>query len=369
MVPEAKKRGLGQYFTREKTWLKENVRDFILKSGCSVAYDPFAGSGHLLKVVQELGISETKGLDIDEEMGWETNDSLLNVPVLKNAIIVTNPPYLSNYSAKRRHILDSVKKYFENTKYDDLYLIALSRMIHAQDYVVAIVPETFINSSFPKERLFSINILEENPFAETETPVCVVCFDSVPKSPLEVRVYKNGHFKSTLGDLEARRLHPGHDVEIRFNSPNGKIGLRAVDTTYPERRISFMRKEELDYDLKSIKTSSRIITVIEMNVGEEKLSNFIETCNLMLEKYREATDDLLLSPFKGNMKNGVRRRRLDYETCRAIMEMAYKYVDVSVKQGNSGQAKISSAVGKETKNARRIEHRLSWSKVVQTPDL
>jgi len=31
----------------------------------------------------------------------------------------------------------------------------------------------------------------------------------------------------------------------------------------------------------------------------------------------------MLSPFKGNMKNGVRRRRLDFQTCRAIIERAY----------------------------------------------
>ena len=85
-----------------------------------------------------------------------------------------------------------------------------------------------------------------------------------------------------------------------------------------------MKKEELDYDLKGIKHSSRIITVIEVNLEDKSVDKFISTCNRILEDYRKETDDILLSPFKGNMKNGVRRRRLDYETCRAILEMAYK---------------------------------------------
>lgn len=324
MIHDSKKRGLGQFFTTEKIWLKDNVKAFITSTGCTAAYDPFAGSGDLLNVANELGFSELVGLDIDEDLGWKVNDSLFNIPQIKNAVIITNPPYLSNYSAKRRKILDKVEKYFAQTKYDDLYLLSLARMLQAQSFVVAIIPETFINSSFPKDRLFSINILEENPFTETETPVCVACFDGNSKSPYDVKIYKNGHFITTLGELDEKKLHPKYDLKLKFNSIDGKVGLRAVDTTDPNKRILFMKKEELDYDLKGIKHSSRIITVIEVNLDDKSVDKFISTCNRILEDYRKETDDILLSPFKGNMKNGVRRRRLDYEACRAIMEMAYK---------------------------------------------
>jgi hypothetical protein len=44
--------------------------------------------------------------------------------------------------------------------------------------------------------------------------------------------------------------------------------------------------------------------------------------NRILDAHRAATHDLLLSPFKGNARNGVRRRRLDYATARAILERA-----------------------------------------------
>ena len=44
---DTKKVILGQFFTKESIWLKKQVKDFILCSGCTVAYDPFAGAGDL----------------------------------------------------------------------------------------------------------------------------------------------------------------------------------------------------------------------------------------------------------------------------------------------------------------------------------
>lgn len=73
-----------------------------------------------------------------------------------------------------------------------------------------------------------------------------------------------------------------------------------------------------------------MITVIDVpkvtNVNE-----FIEICNEILLEYRKQVSDILLSPFKGNKKNGPRRRRLDYKTARAIIEEAYtKSIDRKV---------------------------------------
>ena len=140
------KRHLGQYFTKRDVWLKENIKEFILNSKCSVAYDPFAGSGDLLKVATELGFKEDVGLDIDKNLGWKENNSLIRIPHIKDAIIITNPPYLTDYSAKRKKIWKDVESVFKLTKYDNLYLLALENMLKAQDFVVAIIPETFINT-------------------------------------------------------------------------------------------------------------------------------------------------------------------------------------------------------------------------------
>ena len=147
-----KKRVLGQFFTKDELWLKPQVLEFIKESNSAVAYNPFAGARDLLKAAQErCGFSEVVGLDIDDKLTWEHNDSLLNIPHLDNAIIITNPPYISNYSAARKGLTSELAKYFASSKYNDVYLIALDKMVQAQKNVVAIIPETFINSNYDQK--------------------------------------------------------------------------------------------------------------------------------------------------------------------------------------------------------------------------
>lgn len=315
----------GQFFTKEDVWLKQQIIDFIKSTKTTVAYDPFAGAGDLLNVAKKLGYKELKGLDKDEKLNWDLNDSLINIPSIKNAIIITNPPYISNYSAARKGVFDNLKHYFEDSIYDDVYLIALDKMLKAEEYVVAIIPETFINSNYQnKDRLNSITILEDNPFTDTDTPVIIACFDGKNKTLDKVKIYKNGKYINTLGDIEKLRLYPHKDVDIFFNDINGWLGVRCVDTTNPQDMLRFDFKENIDYDwTKGIKVSSRLLTLVSIGVEEDKRKAFIKECNRILNDIREKTDDIILSPFKGNMKNGRRRRRLDYLTCRAILENAY----------------------------------------------
>ncbi len=328
MTARRKKVALGQFFTKESLWLKPQIVRFIRESKAVIAYDPFAGGGDLLRVSSRYGIKKTKGLDIDPSLNWEVNDSLVSIPPITNAIIVTNPPYLSNYSARRKKIYSGVAKYFAESRYDDLYLIALTRMLEAQKYVVAIIPETFINSSFAeKNKLASVTVLEENPFADTDTPVCVACFDGREKSFNEIRVFKNETYVGNLGFFENLRMKPTNELRVKFNVPTGWLGLRAVDATNPGEMIKFDFKERFDYDWeKGIKVSSRLFSLIDVDVSVEKRERFVAECNAILGDIRAKSQDVIFSPFKGNMKNGVRRRRLDYMTARAIMEEAYRRV-------------------------------------------
>ena len=316
---------LGQFFTKESVWLKKQIEDFIIDSNTSIAYDPFAGAGDLLNVAQKLGYKNIKGLDFDSKLSWELNDSLINIPHIDDAIIITNPPYISNYSASRKKVDENLKKYFNESIYDDVYLIALDKMIEAQNYIVAIIPETFINSNFKqKDKLHSITILEDNPFNDTDTPVLVACFDGVKKELNRVKVYKNDKYINTLGNIEDMRLVPGKTVKMAFNDKKGWLGVRCVDTTNPNDMLRFDFKDNIDYDWeKGIKVSSRLLTLISIDIPEDVRKDFIDECNDILNITREKTDDIIFSPFKGNMKNGRRRRRLDFLTCRAIIEKAY----------------------------------------------
>ena len=335
-----KKRSLGQFFTQDDCWLQPQVVEFIDSSKCSIAYDPFAGSGCLFAPVTNAVSSVTRvmGLDIDASLGWKVNDSLLSIPSIPDAIIVTNPPYISSYSASRKRLGEGLKKYFDLTNYDDVYLLALDRMLSAQKNVVAIIPETFINSPYrQKNLLHSITVLEQNPFQDTDTPVVVACFDSKTKPFSSVRIYKDARFVCTLADIENCRMSPSNDVAMKFNDLNGWLAVRCVDTTNPDDMLRFDFRDRIDYDWdKGIKVSSRLLTLIAIDVPMNKRQTLINECNSILRSLRERSHDLVLSPFKGNMKNGVRRRRLDFLTCRAIVEKAYKHI--------TGEMSVSAVV-------------------------
>lgn len=315
----------GQFFTRGDSWLRNQIQDFIKNSPCSIIYDPFAGDGHLFNTVEKLGYSLFEGCDIDPSLKWRINDSLVNIPRIDNAIIITNPPYAYNSSIARKKLFGNLMKYFQNSEYNDVYLIALEKMLDAQDYVVAIIPETFINSNFKqKGRLNSITILEENPFTDTEVPVCVVCFDNVYKDFEEIKIYKNDNYIQTLSELESLRLVPDLSVRMTFNDPKGWLALRGVDSTNDQVKICFDFKENIDYDWeKGIKVSSRSLTLINIDVDKDNRQDFIDEANILLDSYRANSHDISMSPFKGNTKEGKRRRRLDYRTARAILERAY----------------------------------------------
>lgn len=322
-----KKIKLGQFFTKESLWLKPQVIDFIKNSKCTVAYDPFAGGGDLLKAsIEKLGFIETKGLDIDDSLSWDVNDSLESIPTIQNGIIITNPPYIAKQSASRKKI--DLSKYFDLSPYDDVYLIALDKMLLAQKNVVAIIPESFVNSKYKQKKLISsITILEENPFEDTENPVCVVCFDSVSKELDKVKVYKNETLINSLQGINSIRIEPNNKVKIKFNTLTGWLGLRAIDSTDDKTFIKFDYKDSFDYDWENkIKVSSRHFSLIDIDLPSNLKSDFIKECNSRIKDLRIATSDIMLTPFKGNTKSGIRRRRLDFRLARAIMEEAYHNV-------------------------------------------
>lgn len=319
-----KKVKLGQFFTKKDIWLKEQIRNFIIASNQSIAYDPFAGEGDMLAIATQFGFRRTIGLDIDEKLSWEVNDSLKKIPHFDNAIIITNPPYIAKQSASRKNI--DLSLYFDNSVYDDIYMIAIDKMLEAQSYVVAIIPESFINSNYKQKNLLhSITILEENPFEDTENPVCVVCFDSIKKEFDKIKVFSGNTYLNNLAYFENLRLEPINNIRISFNDKSGWLALRATDSSNGKDLIHFSLKQDMDYDWENnIRISSRHISLLDLDIKEENRPNFISLANEIILRLRKDSSDVIFTPFKGNTKYGKRRRRLDFRMARAIIERAYE---------------------------------------------
>ena len=330
-----KKVVLWQFFTKKDIWLKQHIIDFINSiqqenNNIKTVYDPFAWWWDLLNLWLTLWFSKKKWLDIDKTLKWKINDSLQNIPKIKDSFIITNPPYLWKSSAKRRKIFNDVAIYFNNSEEDDLYKIAIEQLLLLNIPWIAIIPETFINSSFIqkleiKSKLHSITVLEDNPFTDTDIPVCVICFNWKSKKWVNTKIYKNEKYICDLTNLEKYKMKPLNNIKMSFNDINGKIALIAYDWTSKTKKIHFLHTEDLKYDLNNIKVSSRAISVINIDIetlSKDDYTTIIKNANTLLNNYRDNTQDILLSPFKWNNKEWERRRRLDFKSARYILEQS-----------------------------------------------
>jgi hypothetical protein len=324
-VIDAQKVARGAFLTRTDAWLTPQVLRFLRAARPARIVDPFAGDGDLLRAVTARGFGVVEGFDLDPTRGFPVRDSLAAIRPLRDAAIVTNPPYLARHSAARKRVLAGVERWFGSAAHSDLYQIALERCLGAASHVVAIVPETFVHSRFPKERVASVTVIEDPLFEDTDQPVCVVCFGPEPRPPSR-RVYYRGRQRLiTQGALDRLLPKPERSAGIRFNDPEGQIGLRAVDGVGAEDRARFVPARELAYDRERIKVSSRLVTLIHVDdLSPRRLKGIVAGANGGLEALRAASHDLALSPFKGNNHAGVRRRRLDYSTARALLESALR---------------------------------------------
>lgn len=319
-----KKTDLGQFNTKLDVWLKPQVEAFIRMSSCTKGLDPFAGDGDLIRAMLDIDLRPVKAFDIDTSLNWSYNDSLVNIPYFEDTIVVTNPPYYARVSASRKK--SSCLNYFEGNNFADLYQIAIGNVLKKYDEAVFIIPETYFltEDMFFKEDLCSITVLEDNPFYDTDCPVCVACFQKgdLFKQPV-YDIYKNEEYLFNSAVLEGILLtfNSKNNFKITFNDPKGNIGLRGVDGVNPEQKIKFCLPEELNYDLNKIKVSSRAITILNVE-GNFNKNELIEKANMYLNALRELTSDVILAPFKGNNKAGERRRRLDFKWAKKILNKA-----------------------------------------------
>jgi hypothetical protein len=320
-VIDAPKTSGGHFYTTQSHWLTPPVSAFIeaALAEASGFLDPFAGGGHLLEVCSERFRRPVAGLDLHAEP-WPRNDSLLHIPHT-NAVIVTNPPFLAKHSASRKGVAATVAHYYREAGLDDLYQIALRRCLSAARFTVAILPETFLNSAFPKDSLALVSVLERSPFQDTDNPVCVACFDTHGQDGEQhARLFVEERYCGSYAELFGFRRPRNRDNRVVFNDPFGEIALRAVDSTDPSAPIAFLPAEHFEYERACVKVSSRLLTYLRLpELPPARRLELIEVANRRLACLREASHDLVLSPFKGNNKAGKRRRRLDYALARTLL--------------------------------------------------
>ena len=311
----------GKFYTQKASWFTMPVRKFFENHIRTNTYilDPFAGRGDLLDSLSQRYKVICKGYDLSEGK-WLVNDSLAHIPNPHAALICTNPPYLAKHSAKRKGVFEKVQHRY--MKYYDLYEVAIARSMEAAKAAIFIIPETFLHSTFPKDQLKAVSVIMENPFNNTENPVCVACFESAERDgEKKAKVYIGDQYICRMSALRRKKKNAGRDKNIVFNDPAGNIALKAVDGINPDDRIRFEKPGNFYYGRERVKSSSRLLTYINIkDINNNEIERLLKTLNQNLETVRAETADLLLSPFKGNNKAGKRRRRLDYSLARHLIE-------------------------------------------------
>lgn len=273
--------------------------------------EPFAGSNNLIDMLDTHFLFDSLSFDINPQsksvLEW---DSIKEFPPHWNnypRIVVTNPPWLARNSAKRQGLA------FPDTTHNDLYKLCLDRCLDAVPYVAALVPASFITSSYDcRRRLLSYTLIHSPMFLDTEHPTALVCFGE--SSYDQPSIYYDDEYINTLDSLHSFMPATRTDREIKFNDPYGQIGLKAFDGVRDLDEIEFCN----GYDIEASKVtgSSRCYTRMSMKMSDREQMNpddFIAMANDVLQTYRTKSRDTLLTPFKSKNNSGKYRRRITYK--------------------------------------------------------
>ena len=299
------KRGDGRYYTVRNPFDHPAFMAWADEADLHDVVEPFAGANHLIDHLKDAGYSfASASYDIEPRAKEvERRDTIVEFPQGFSAC-VTNPPWLAKNSARARGIP------FPDTGWEDLYQVCLNLCLEHCEWVAAIVPESFIRSSFRKDRLSDFITMNTPLFTETEHPAGLALFK--PLHYVEERRLHHGlEYIGDLYHMLSYRLQPDpHGQPVKFADPKGNVGLRAVDGTAGPS-IRFCSPYEIDAS--RVRPSNRFVT--RLSVQRENWPRW----NEVLNDLRSRTRDVILSATKGMRKDGMYRRRLDFTLAKGII--------------------------------------------------
>lgn len=277
--------------------------------------EPFAGACDIPHMIAGLGIKVAwECFDIARtstprgNIRFTRRDTIANFPT-GYQVCVTNPPYLHKNSATRRGLL------YPETCYDDIYKHCLSLMLTNCEYVAAIIPDSFIGSGLFQGRLYGVISLNRPMFEKTDCPVCLALF--TPNETTDFDVWNDNKMLGRYSELRKHDLSEWSEGgQWRFNDPQGSIAIKCVDGK-TNADIHFMAGSEIEEC--DVKKSNRSYVRIGGLPDNISLIAFIETCNKLLQEYRQQTHDCFLTSYGGLRKDGYYRKRITFKIIRRIL--------------------------------------------------
>jgi hypothetical protein len=154
-------------------------------------------------------------------------------------------------------------------------------------------------------------------FADTEIPTALALWGPTDTDDDFFVWRKNeliGPFSALAKTIEPTSCAP----RIRFNQLDGQIGLKAIDGTGGPS-IAFCEPDLIPSA--KIKPSARLVSRIKVE-DLTIASSVISVANARLRDWRQGTEDVLLTAFKGLRSDDRFRRRLDFANARALLSHA-----------------------------------------------
>ena len=304
------KRAQGRFYTLGNPFVLEPFRQWAEQASISEAciLEPFAGANNIIHTLVDLGLCR-EFISYDIKPNDEKVDRRNTIDCFPKGydVCITNPPWLARNSATRRGLP------YPETKHDDLYKHCLELCLNNCKHVAVLIPASYLQSGLFRKRLSSYILLHDTIFSDTENPVCLALFNAETSN--DVLIYYGNNHIGMLNTLEEQLPRPKRDRRVRFNDPNGELGFISFDNI-KEPGIRFCNAEDIkNYQ---IKHSSRFITRISGDFGSN-LSILIEKLNMAIESFRDETEDIFLTPFKGVRKDGRYRRRMDFNLARKFI--------------------------------------------------
>lgn len=365
------KQALGQFFTTNADYILQGFGPLVKDKA---VVDPFAGNCDLLNWAKQHGAKSTKGYDIDTKYITKivsSNDSLINIPSAN--FNLTNPPYL----AKNKMPVSMKRKYMVHEGIDDLYQLAIKRIIEANcSEGIIIVPLNFFsaeNSETIRKDFFAaydigrINLFTEQVFSDTTYNVVAFHYfkNTSRNKTLNIHIYPENkkvsitverEFGYTIGGkdindilscknrLQVKRLThammlenkgsnsidgyfndyndiQSYKVSERFRNvlANNIITFECIDGKRDDDKI---RATDMRFKKPSFvvgkHTSRNIASVIIDNCSIDLQAKLIQLFNQELHELRQKYHSLFLTNFRDN-----NRKRISFDFCYKLLNYCY----------------------------------------------
>lgn len=312
----------GQYFTTVSPFFHPAFVDWAKRCDLKnqVVLEPFAGGNNLIDMLKaEFEIEQYASFDIEPQRSdVKYNDSFANFPT-GFSVCVTNPPYLENTAASNKGL--AYPKHFQ---FSNMYKQSIFEISKHVDWFAVIVPSTFICVSKPRDkklldRCETIVDFGTGLFEDTLQPVCLALFG--PKHNQNTKLWDGNHLVGSYSDVFGKI--PSAPKQAWNITNQGQIFFRGYDAV-KEKQMGFyeVTPELLTIYNKSPNHRNNLMFQIPQTLNIHTPQDIISQSNLVLNRLRFQTHDMIFPPFYNKRTDGKQRRRAGATLAKKIMDLA-----------------------------------------------